>query len=126
MKFQLVEKDDYGTDWAAIRYSDRGLDVLQRFDTEEDAIKIAKKYLTERNCDNALTKEEKLNSVEAFIMTKEGCFLGVLDGADWYLTYPKDIVGKGGNHVKGDIVQDLKFFMLEGKTQVAVRPLPGT
>jgi len=125
MSFQVVEKDDFGTDWAPVRYNEK---VLQRFETQEEAIKAASEYVTDRNCNNALAKEEKLNAIEVFMLTDEGCYLGDLDKEAWFLTYPKDIVDKQGNikYAKGDNVKDVKFFMLEGKTQVAVRPLPGT
>ena len=49
------------------------------------------------------------------MMLKEGCFLGVLDGQDWFLT---------DRHNK--VVTDPKYYELEGKAEVAVRPVPGT
>lgn len=129
MSWQVVEKDAFGTDWALVRYNDR---ALQRFEDEEKALESAVDYLTNLNVNNALTPTEKLNNIEAFMMTDFGCFLGTLDGEPWYMTYPKDVVGKmpdGSNgviHCKGDIVNDKTFFLLEGKTEVAVRKLPGT
>lgn len=111
-KFQVVEKGDFGTDWALVRYNDQ---ALSRFDTEADAIKVAVDYITDRNCNNALAKAEKKNAIEAFMMTEKGCYLGILDGEDWYLT---------NRH--NEVVKDAKYFELEGKTQVAVRPVPGT
>lgn len=127
-KFQIVEKDDFGTDWHQVRYD---VYAMERFDTEEAAIEAAKKYLTHLNCDNALTAAEKQSGAEAFMLTPDGCFLGVLDGKDWYITYPKDIIKsvKGEMttiHTKGGPIQDAKYFELEGKTQVTVRPMPGT
>lgn len=117
-KFQVVEKDDFGTDWHQVRYNAY---AMERFDTEEDAIKAAKQYLTDVNCNNSLTKEEKRAGAEAFMMMKDangettGCFMGVLDNEDWLLT---------DRH--GKVVTDSKYFELEGKAEVAVRPVPGT
>jgi len=129
-KYQVIEKTDFGTDWAPVRYNDQ---ALTRFDSEEAAMKEAIRYLTETNCNNVLTKTEKRHAIEAYMMNENGCFLGVLDGEDWYLTYPKDIVGHNPEtgqqevlHAKGDVIKDTKWFELEGKTQVAVRPVPGT
>lgn len=123
-KYQVVEKDDYGTDWAPVRYNER---ALTRFDSEKEAIDIAVEYITDRNVNNALTAGEKLPNIECYMMTEKGCFLGILDGQPWYMTYPKDIVKNGTiKHAKGDIVTDKKNDRLEGKTEVAVRTLPGT
>ncbi len=130
MKFQVVEKDDYGTDWALVRDDKRN--TADRFETKEEATKAATVYITGLNCDNALTHIEKRGAIEAFMMTDGGCFLGVLDKKDWYLTYPKDIMGKDEDgkpvvvHEKHTAVVEAKYFELEGKTQVAVRPVPGT
>jgi hypothetical protein len=110
-KFQVVEKDDFGTDWHQVRYEAY---AMQRFDTEEEAVVAAEKYLTHVNCDNSLTKEEKRSGAEAFMMTKDGCFLGVLDRERWYMT------DRGGNPVGRD------YFELEGKAEIAVREVPGT
>ncbi len=123
--YQVVEKETFGTDWSLVRYDAY---AMQKFDNEADAKVAAMRYLTQINCENSLTKDEKLNSVEAFMMTEKGCFLGTLDQKPWYMTYPKDIKGKdaGVKYAKGDIVSDTKFFMLEGKTEVKVRPVPGT
>jgi len=127
--WQIVEKEDFGTDWHPVRYENR---ALQRFDTEEAAKVEASRYLTIHNCDNALTKEEKSSNVEMFMMDDTGAFLGVLDKVPWYMTYPKDIKGRDENgaevvkYAKGEPIQDKKFFMLEGKTEVAVRTIPGT
>ena len=66
------------------------------------------------------------------MITGDGCFLGILDGENWYMEYPKDMIGKlsdgstGVEHNKGDLVKDKKFFLLEGKTEVSVRKTPGT
>lgn len=111
-KFQVVEKGDFGTDWALVRDDRRN--AADRFNTEEEAYAAAEQYLTDLNCNNALTKAEKRGAIEAFMLTDEGCFLGVLDGEKWYMTD------------RHDKPVDEKYFELEGKTQVAVRPVPGT
>jgi hypothetical protein len=123
--YQVVEKESFGTDWQLVRYYDR---ALARFDTEEKALQAAKDYITDRNCNNPLTKESKLDAVELFMMSKEGVFLGNLDGKPWYLTYPKDMKDKSGEvkHAKGDIVHEKTFPGLENKTEVMVRTLPGS
>lgn len=128
--FQVVEKDDFGTDWHQVRYDAY---AMQRFETEEKAIEAATRYLTDVNCNNSLTAGEKKAGAEAFMLVKiakdeagnetmtapneeiTGCFMGVLDGKDWYIT---DRHGKA--------VTDRNYFELEGKIQVAVRPVPGT
>lgn len=127
-KFQVVEKTDFGTAWQQVRYEAY---AIERFDIEKKALDAAKQYLTDVNCNNALAKEEKLNAAEAFMMTDKGCLLGVLDREDWYMTYPKDISKKVNGEMqvvyqKGAPVKDAKYFMLEGKTEVAVRQVPGT
>ena len=101
---------------------------MQRFDTEVEAENAAEEYLTDINCNNSLTKDEKMTGSEAFMITDKGCFMGILDGEPWFVTYPKDIKGKDGAiaHKKGDNVFDTKFFMLEGKMEVSVRTVPGT
>lgn len=116
--WQVVEKDDFGTDWHQVRYQAY---AMERFDSQEDALTAAKRYLTDVNCNNSLTKEEKRAGAEAFMIMKDandnptGCFMGVLDGEDWMLT---DRQGKA--------ITDKSYFELEGKTEVAVRPVPGT
>ncbi len=130
-KWQLIEKEDFGTDWAPVRF---GAYTMTRFENKQDAVKSAVDYVTDRNCNNALAAAEKKQAAECFLMTEAGCFMGVLNGEDWYLRYPKDIMDpkfndKGGHdvlHNKGDIINDTKWFELEGKSQVAVRTLPGT
>jgi hypothetical protein len=126
--YQVVEKDDIGTDWAPVRYYDR---ALTRFDTQEAATKAAVDYITERNCNNALAAAEKLDASEVFMMTKQGVFLGILDGKEWYMTYPKDGPPSKEDpsqptYKKGENVKDVKYFALAGKAQVAVRELPGS
>jgi len=118
MKFQVVEKDDFGTDWHQVRYNAY---AMGRFDTEKEALEAASKYLTDVNCNNSLTKAEKKSGSEAFMLMKDSndkvtsCFMGVLDGQDWFLT---DRHGKP--------IVDNRYFELEGKIQVSVRPVPGT
>jgi nitrogen-specific signal transduction histidine kinase len=121
--WQVVEKENY-SEWALVRYYDK---ALSRISTEQEAITQAKAYITDRNCNNALTKDEKLNSVEVFMDTDNGIFLGVLDNKDWFLTYPKDILDKDKNvvHKKGSVVKDKKYFFLTDKTEVTIKKLPG-
>jgi hypothetical protein len=127
--WQVVEREDFGTDWHVVRYD---VASMSRFASQEEATKAATKYLTSVNCDNSLTPHDKRNSLEAFMKTPNGIFLGVLDGKDWYLTYPKDIAGRNDQgerttlHNKGEVIKDDKYFELEGKTQVDVRIIPGT
>jgi hypothetical protein len=124
--WQVVEKDDFGTDWHQVRYNAY---AMKRFDTEVEAIEGAGHYLTDVNCNNSLTAGEKKAGAEAFMLVKRedgekvsasgedvtDCFMGILDGEEWYLT---DRHGKP--------VTDPHYFELEGKIQVAVRPVPGT
>jgi len=126
--WQVVEKADFGTDWQQVRYQAY---AMERFDTKAEAEEAAKKYLTYINCDNSLAAAEKQAGAEAFMMTDAGCFMGVLDGKDWFMTYPKDIVKRVDGetktvHTKGSAVTDSKYFELEGKTEVAVREVRGT
>ena len=58
MKWTVVEKDDFGTDWHQVRYKAY---AMERFDSEEDALEAAKRYLTDVNCNNSLTKEPPIN-----------------------------------------------------------------
>lgn len=122
--YQVVEKDSFGTDWQPVRYYDK---ALTRFDDEQSARQAAIDYVTDRNCNNALTKEEKLQAAEVFMMTDDGVFLGVLDRTPWYMTYPRDTMSSTKEAcTKGDVVKDRKYFGLEGKTEVSVRTIPGT
>jgi len=123
-RWHVVEKDGFGTDWHQIRYNNG---AMKRFDTKEEALKAAKEYLTEINCNNALTKEEKQGGSEAYMMLDDGAFLGVLDGINWYMKYPKDVVRKSEViHQKNSNVKDSKWFELDGKTEVTVKEMPGT
>lgn len=133
MSWQIIEKGDFGVDWAQVRFSGKQSHLIgTKLESEEVAVKAAVDYITDLNCDNALTPDEKLNNLECFMVTAHGVYLGVLDGDPWYMKYPKDIVGKledgstGVLHHKGETVQDKSFFLLEGKTEVAVRKIPGT
>ena len=57
MSWQVVEKDGYGTYWAAVRYAEKGLQLaLTKFDSEEEAIKAATDYLSARK---QVKKDEK-------------------------------------------------------------------
>lgn len=144
-QFQVVEKEDYGTDWHPVRYEAY---ALKKFDTPSEAFEAAQKYLTEVNCNNSLAKEEKRSGAEAYMMITEdlistlnikelpapGCFLGILDRKPWYLTYQKDIFAKERDsrgdkvisHAKGSPITDLTYFELHGKTEVTIREVPGT
>ena len=114
--YQVVEKEDFGTDWHQVRYEAY---AMGRFDTEEKAIEAAKKYLTHVNCANSLTRDEVKKNAEAFMMIKnagrEECFMGVLDGDDWYM-----------EDRNKEIVTKRNYFELEGKTEVAVKEVRGT
>jgi len=128
MAYQVVEKGSIATDWGLVRYNEK---ALARFENQADAIKAATEYLTDKNCNNALTADEKALHFEYYMLTEQGAFLGILDGKPWFLTYPKDIVGKKDGevvtlHAKGEPVKDPEFQMLEDKTVVAVRVLPGS
>jgi hypothetical protein len=125
--WQVVEKDA-GNDWAPVRYYDK---ALTRFEIHADAVKAALEYLTDRNCNNALTADEKTSAAEVFMMTENGVLFGILDGVEWYLTYPKNgppskTDPSQPSYLKGENVKDARYFGLEGKAQVAVRALPGT
>lgn len=124
MLYQVVEKDG-SSDWSLVRYYDK---ALTRFETEEAALKAAIDYLSNCNCNNSLTADEKLASAEAFMMTEKGALLGILDGKEWYMQYPKDGPTKEGSvsYKKGENVTDLRYYGLQGKSQVAVRTLPGS
>ena len=100
MLWQVVEKSDFGTDWSLVRYNDK---ALARLESEEAALKVAKSYLTDINCNNALTKAEKRGAIEAFMVTDKGCFLGILDNEEWYML---------DRHNKP---VDKKYYELEGK-----------
>jgi hypothetical protein len=148
-QFQVVEKEDYGTDWHPVRYEAY---ALKRFDNMSEAFEAAKSYLTEVNYNNSLAKEEKRSHIEAFMMITEelvnklqirviptlGCYLGEVDGRKgkepWYLTYQKDIFAKERDqngdkiiaHAKGETIKESSYFELHGKTEVAIREVPGT
>lgn len=110
--WQVVEKEDFATEWHIARYNER---AMQRYETEEDAVKAAKQYVHSLNCDNALTQDEQRNNLEAFMMTEDGCFLGTQHGKEWFM-----------NDRKGKPVTERSYHELEGKIEVKVRVLPGT
>jgi len=110
--FQVVEKDSYATDWALVRYHDAS---VSRYNTELEAIEVAKKYVTDQNVNNALAAGEKQSAAEVYIMLGGKVFLGVLDGKDWFML---------DRHKKE--VTEKNYYELEGKGEVAVRPIPGT
>ena len=112
MLYQVVKKAPVG-DWEQVRYQAY---ALEKFEDEQTAFDVAKRYLTEVNCNNPLTKDEKMAHIDSFMMTKEGCYLGVLDGHDWYMTDVKTKI----------VITDTKYYRLEGKSEVAVRQVPGT
>lgn len=115
-KYQIVEKDDFGTDWHVVRYSDAS---IKRFETEEDAVAAAKEYVHKTN-DSSLCSSDRQSGAECFMQVKEGFFLGFKDakkGApreDW-------LAMDGRKNVLTKRSQEL-----EGKTEVKVRPIPGT
>jgi len=111
-RWQVVEKANFDVDWHLVRYD---LEALDHFTSKDDAMAAAKKHITKLNCDNALTKEEKKNSVEAFMFIDTQVYLGELDGKAWFLL---------DKH--GKIICDPKHYQLDGKAQIAVREVPGT
>ena len=126
MLWQIVEKEDIGTDWHLVRYPEK---YIKKYESKEDALQSALNYLTDINCDNALAAAEKRSSVEAFMETDEGILLGKLDGKMWYLTYQKDTPDpedKSVIHAKGENIHDKTYFELRDKIEVSVRPIPGT
>lgn len=110
--YQVVEKDDFGTDWHVVRYDNA---ATMRYDTEADALKAAKEYVHRTN-DTVLCSSDRQSGAEAFLVMGDGFFLGFADdGKDWF--------AKDG---RGVILKDATSHLLEGKTQVTVRPVPGT
>lgn len=112
-RFQVVEKDGFGTDWQPVRYNESS---MGRFDTEEQATQAAIGYLNSVNMDNVLTAEEKTRNFEAFMVTADGVFLGMLDGQPVYF--------KDGRTKQ--VVAKRDHFQLTDKTEVAVMPVRGT
>lgn len=128
MKWEVVEKGNFGLAWSPIRY---GAYSVPQFTTKEEALKVAQEFLTKNNCDNPLTKDEKFSNARYYMMTDTGCYLGILDGVDWYATYPKEITSNKDGvlkviHNKGDVIKDQKWYELENKSVVTVREVPGT
>lgn len=127
-KFQIVEKTDYGTDWALVRYNDA---ATRRYDVAEEAIKVAKAYVTDININNALATSEIEAASEAFLMDDQGAFLGYMDSKTQqplYMKHEKNWIDKktGVAYNKGDVVQSRNYDRLREKTEVAVRVIPGT
>ena len=124
-KWQIVEREGVTSQWSVPR-TDK---TIQQYNTEEEAVKVAKGYVTEINVDNALASAEKEAAAEVYFVDKEGCFLGVLDGEQWYMRYKKDETDRNTKqviHKMGEIVKDVKYFELDKKGEVAVRVVPGT
>lgn len=109
-KWQVMEKSDIGTDWSLVRYDDSSTKI---FSNKEEAIHAAKNYITKLNCDNALTRDEKRNAAEAFMLLDGKVFLGVLDNKDWYLT----------DHKTGKPIVDKNHYELQGKVEVDVKKI---
>lgn len=125
-KYQVVEKDAFGTDWAPARFGDL---AVMKYDTPEEANKSAKQYVTSLNVENALTADSKLEGLEAYMVDDNGVYLGFLDGKDWYMQYPKDVPSRTDKtkiaFKKGEVVKDNMYYLLEGKREVKVREVPG-
>ncbi len=127
-KFQIVEKADYGTDWALVRYNDA---AMKRYESADEAIKVAKAYVTDLNINNALATSEIEASSEAFLMDDKGVFLGYLDSKaqqPLYMKHEKNWSDKktGVAYNKGDIVNSRNYDRLREKIEVSVRVVPGT
>ena len=125
-KFQIVEKDGMAVDWAMPRPDY----TTVHFTDKDEAIKNARRYVTERNFDNALAAAEKETSAEMFMMDDQGVYLGELDGKSYYMRYKKNELDRKDRtkvlHKTGDVVQDKTYFELENKGEVVVREVPGT
>lgn len=126
MMYQVVEKG-MGVDWSLVRYAANALDKIR---SKDEASKVAKAYLTNRNFNNVLTVDEKFRNLEAFMMTEDGLLLGVLDGKDQYMTYPKDVYGRNEQktqviHQKGEKILDRTYYQLQSMTEVSVKEVPG-
>ena len=61
MSYQLIRRDEYG-----------GTDIIGTSSNVQDAVKLAKKMITEDNMDNALTFDDKMEDWESY-------FIEVLD-----------------------------------------------
>jgi len=126
-RWQIVEREGVTSGWSVPRTPK----TVEQFDSEEEAIQVARDYVTEINVDNALTSGEKEASAEVFFKDAMGIYLGHLDGKPWYMKHKKDLYKDvNGKRITlnkaGDIVQDPNYFELEKKGEVAVRPVPGT
>ena len=127
MRWQIIEREGVTSDWS-VPHNPK---TVEQFNTEEEALKVAKAYVTETNVDNALAAGEKEGAAEIFLKDEKGVYLGNLDGKPWYMLYKKDLYkDEDGVRVavykKGDIVQEINYFELDKKGEVAVRKVPGT
>jgi len=126
-KWQIVEREGVMSGWQVPRTPE----TSEQFGNEEDAVKVARKYVTEVNVDNALTAGEKESSAEVFYKDATGVYLGHLDGQPWYMKHKKDLYKEIDGkrtvvHTAGEVVQDTNYYELEKKGEVAVRKVPGT
>lgn len=112
MSKYIVAERGVGVAWQQVRYNNAS---IKQFDTEEEAFKAAKDYITSINIDNALTAEQKPASAEIYMMDEKGAFMGVLNGKDCYFM---------DRHK--NIVSDKNAFELDGKAEIAVKVVPGT
>jgi len=124
--WQVIEREGVSSSWSI----PRSPDVVMRFATKESAVKAAKKYVSSVNVDNALASSEKEASAEMFLVDDNGCYLGELDGSDWYMRYKKDDYDPKDRtkvvHKIDEIVKDPTYFELDKKGEVSVREVPGT
>ena len=124
--YQIVERDSPSADWKLAQI----LNASTRFETKDEAIEAAKDYITKTNMNNPITAGEKEKTSSLFMIDKIGCFLGNLDGADYYMKYKKDERNQQDRtkvlHGEGEIVKDTTYFELERKSEVSVREVPGT
>jgi hypothetical protein len=123
-KWEVLERESTTTPWLPVRNEK----VLSRYGTREEAMVAAKRYVTERNVDNALASSEKEASADVFLMDDEGCYLGHLDGKPWYMRQKKDVVSKIDKSKilfkKGDVIKDANYFELDRKGEICVKEVP--
>lgn len=125
-KYQIIEREGSNSVWSVPSGHDRS----RHFDTEEEAIKAAKQYVTEVNMDNALASSEKESAAELFFMDNKGAYLGTVDGEDVYMEYKRNLSDPRDRtktvHAQGETVKDTTYYELEHKGEVQVRVVPGT
>lgn len=122
-RWQVIEREGVTSSWSIPRTPY----AIDQFNSKEEALDAARKYVTELNVDNALASGEKEASAEVFMMDDVGCYLGNLDGKPWYMKYKKDNIVKGELKNKmGEVIKDSGYFELDKKGEVAVREVPGT